>query len=304
MEQVDKNSGDQSVDFLLLKKEVDALQIAIHGQQTPWYKSMSTVLSVVALLFSFGTTFVSYKRTQSQDIQSARVELRVLLQRLASLPRENIEITKKYEKIDPSAVASISGFINQENAILARQAAEIAKNLPPESVSATEYYAIGVALQNAYNVEGAKEAFTKAIDVSTDLNDRVAALRMRANLLFGTGQPDAGRVDYQKALSVFSDFEKTSYNDYTKKSTHIWTELGWAYSEASIGLKDVALQHVVNAENYLFGLIASPGVDQLKTQIAQAKTLLVDTNGLATPSSGPPLSGLAPLSGGPLEVKR
>lgn len=297
MEHGNENSGDQSVDLILLKKEVDALQIAIHSQRSPWYKSMSTVLSVIALLFSFGTTFVSYKRTQSQDIQNARVELRSLLQRLASLPRESIELTKKYEKTDPAAVASISGFINQENALLARQAAEIAKKLPPESVSGTEYYAIGVALQNAYNVEGAKVSFTKAIDVSTDLNDRVGALRMRANLLFNTGQPDAGRVDYQKALDVFSNFDKASYNEYTKRSTHIWTELGWAYSEASIGSKDVALQHVANAENYFSGLMASPGVDQLKSQVNQAKKFLTGASGSTTPSSGSQLSGEDPLSG-------
>lgn len=297
MEHAEKNSGDQSVDLLLLKKEVDALQIAIHGQRTPWYKSISTVLSIVALLFSFGTTLVSYKRTQSQDIQSARVELRGLLQRLASLPRENIEITKKYEKIDPSAVASIGGFINQENSLLARQAAEIAKKLPPESVSATEYYAIGVALLNAYNVDGAKELFTKAIDISTDLNDRVGALRMRANLLFITGQPDAGRVDYQRALNVFSDYSKASYNEYTKKSTHIWTELGWAYSEANTGSRDVALQHVANAENNLSGLITSPGVEQLKNQISQAKAMIAGSSGLTTPSSGLSLSVTSPLSG-------
>jgi len=280
MQQYDQNTGNQSVDLLLLKKEVAALQIAIQGSQNPWVKNMSTVLAVVALLFSFGTTFVSYKRTESQDIQSARVELRGLLQRLSSLPRENIEMAKKYEKIDPAIVASISSFINQENTLLARQAAEIAKRLPSEYVSATEYYAIGVALQYAYNVGGAKELFTKAIDVSTDLNDRVGALRMRANLLFITGQPDAGRVDYQRALNIFSDFSKTSYNEYTKKSTHIWTELAWASSEASVGSKDVALQHVLNAEHQLSGLTDSPGVDQLKNQINQAKMLFSNDNGV------------------------
>jgi tetratricopeptide (TPR) repeat protein len=252
---------------------------------------MATILSVVALLFSFGTTYVSYKRTQSQDVQNARVELRGLLQRLAALPRENFEITKKYERIDPSAVASISSFINQENAFLARQAAEITKKLPTEFVSATEYYAIGVALQNAYNVDGAKESFTKAIDISTDLSDKVGALRMRANLLFITGQPDAGRVDYQKALNIFSDFGKDSYNEYTKKSTHIWTELGWAYSEANIGSKDKALQHVLSAENYLSGLMASPGVEQLRNQITQAKSLIAGARYLTSPISGSTMLG-------------
>lgn len=298
MGEYDQNSEDQSVDLLLLKKEVDALRIATLGQGTPWYKSMSIVLSVVALIFSFGTTFVSYKRTQSQDINDARVELRGLLQRLASLPREHYEITKKYEKIDPLALTSISSTFNQENALLARQAAGIAKKLSSEYVSATEYYAIGVALQNAFNVDGAKEIFTKAIDSSTDLSDRIGALRGRANLLFMIGQPGEGRVDYQRALNVFSDsdFRNTSHNQYTMKSTHVETELGWASSEANIGLIDVALQHVLVAEGHLSGLPASPGVNQLKNQIGQARASFERANGLTIPSGGLPLSRTSPHS--------
>lgn len=300
MDETEQQGESLNQDLLLLKREVDALQIAIHRQEAPWYKNMSTVLSIVALLFSFGTTFVSYKRTESQDVQNARVELRGLLQRLAFLPRENIEITKRYEKNDPSAVATIGGFINQENALLARQAAEIAKQLPEGYVSATEYYSIGVALQNAYNIAAAKDLFTKAIEVSTDLSDRVGALRMRANLLYVMGQPDSGRVDYQKALSVFSDFGQTSYNDYTKRSTHIGTELGWAYSEANIGSKDVALQHVTNAENHLAGLMPGPGVDQLRSQIVQAKSLLDGSKGVViSPLSGSPLVGSGSVRSGP-----
>jgi tetratricopeptide (TPR) repeat protein len=185
--------------------------------------------------------------------------------------------------------------------LLARQAAEIAKKLPPQYVSATEYYSISVALQNAYNVEGAKELITKAIDVSTDLSDRVGALRMRANLLFITGQPDAGRVDYQRALNVFSDFNRDTYNEYTKKSTHVWTELGWAYSEANVGARDAALQHVANAEHHLSGLAPSPGADQLRNQINQTKAVLVAAHTQPIPSNVPPLGGTSPLSGGTLK---
>lgn len=95
-ETVDENSNTQQIDLNLLKREVDALQIEILGIKIPWYKNISTILSILALIFSFGTTFVSYSRTKSLDIQSQRVELRGLLQRLAALPRENVEITKKY----------------------------------------------------------------------------------------------------------------------------------------------------------------------------------------------------------------
>lgn len=139
-------------------------------------------------------------------------------------------------------------------------------------------------MQNAYNVEGSKKLFTKAIDKSTDLNDKVTALRGRAILLFIIGQPDAGRVDFQKALSVFSDYGNI-YNEYTKKSTHIWTELNWAAAEAGIGSKDLALQHISNAESYLSGLIAGPGTSQLKNQIDQQKNIIISGSNLTIPPS-------------------
>jgi tetratricopeptide (TPR) repeat protein len=276
MEQGKEFNVNQSIDISLLKKEVDTLQIAMQEQRKPWFKNISTLISIIALFFSFGTTFVSYQRIQNQDIQNARAELRNLLQRIVSFPRENIEITKKYEKIDPNAMAIIGSSINQENTLLARQATEIANKIPSKYISATEYYSIGLALQNAYNLEGAKEFITKAINVSTDMNDRVGALRARANVLFLSGQPDAGRVDYQKALNIFNDFNSITYNDYIKKSTHIWTELAWAYSEANIRSINVALQHVQNAENLLSGLNATPesGIQQLKNQINQARTTI------------------------------
>lgn len=270
------------IDIQLLKREVDALQVFVHGQRTPWFKNISTLLSVIALIFSLGTTFVSYLRTYNQDIQGLRVELRNILQRLAALPKENIEMMKRYES-DPAAIASISGFLNQENTLLARQAAEIARKIPSEYISATEYYSIAVALQFAYNVDGAKEFYTNAIDTANDMNDRVGGLRGRANLLFVTGQPDAGRVDFQRALSAFSEFQ-TRYDIYTKESTHAITEMAWAYSEAALGAKEVALLHIKNAEGHIATLIASPGANQLNKQVLQAKANIFAGQPLSTPS--------------------
>lgn len=112
-----QDMSDQPIDLHLLKKEVDALQVKILEQRTPWYKNISTIISLIALFFSFGTTFVSYNRTQIQDIQDRRVELRGLLQRLSTLPRENLEATKKYAG-DPASASSIYGLINQENTLL------------------------------------------------------------------------------------------------------------------------------------------------------------------------------------------
>ena len=66
------------------------------------------------------------------------------LQRLEVGPKEKVETRKKYAD-DPGSINLVGGFINQENALLARQAAELAKRLPGNLVSGTEYYAIAVS---------------------------------------------------------------------------------------------------------------------------------------------------------------
>jgi hypothetical protein len=45
-----------------MKGEIDGLQIGLTSQKKPWYRDLSTLISFLALLFSFGTTFVSYRR--------------------------------------------------------------------------------------------------------------------------------------------------------------------------------------------------------------------------------------------------
>lgn len=283
MEENQDIDKDLAAQVRLIKGEVDALQIAVMKQHTPWYKNIPIIISIIALLFSFGTTFVSYSRTKAQDIQNLRSELRGMLQRLALLPKDNFELTKKYAD-DPEGIRFLSGFIAQENALLARQAAQIARKLPMDQVSATEYYAIALALQNSYNIDGAIEFQQSAIKASNDFNDEIAALRMHADLLFLKGQPEAGRVEYQKALNIFSRYR--NYNDFTQKSTHIFTELNWATSEANSGFMNLTNQHIASAENLVSALAPSPGTEQLRKQITQKKSMLNLGSSLTKPSSG------------------
>ena len=79
----------------LMKREIDALQVTVTERSKPWYHNVSVLISIIALLFSFGTTLVSYHRNNIQEIQNARAELRGLLQRMAALPKENVEIGVK-----------------------------------------------------------------------------------------------------------------------------------------------------------------------------------------------------------------
>lgn len=107
----------------LMKREIDALQVTVMAGKAPWYKSPSIMISVLALLFSFGTTAVSFHRAAQEDIRSGRAELRGILQRLTALPRDNFELTRKYK--DDEEGKALTGLLNQENSLLARQASEV-----------------------------------------------------------------------------------------------------------------------------------------------------------------------------------
>ena len=267
-----------------MKREIDALQITVMSQKKPWYREVPVMVSVIALLFSFGTTFVSYQRTQIQDVQSRHQELRVLLQRLAALPKENLEAIKKYAT-DPASLYQVQGYINQENEMLTRQAAEIAKKLPKDTVSSTEYFSIGLASGSSYDFKTEREFLQLSEQTAQDFNAKVGALRTLANLDFITGQPGEGRVEYQKTLSEISNFKVDSF---TTASLLVYTELAWAASEYSMGTRAAATQHLDNADRLVTTVQPGPSTDLLRSAVAQAHTMYQAGIVPANPSAGAP----------------
>lgn len=255
----------------LIKQEVNALQLSVKSQQMQWYKSPAIMISILALLFSFGTTYASFKRIEAQEIQNSRVELRGLLQRLAYLTRDNFEITRKYPN-DPTAALTVSGYIGQEMTLLSRQAAELLRRIPKDYISSTEYWSIATGLMSAYDNQGAKEFLGYAINSARDFVDKISALRANANLMFTMGDPKNGRIEYQKALNIFAEFP--GYDATTVASTHIQTEISWAYSESASNFNDLVNQHLVNAESYLREMTPGSRKNDMAGQINSAQVQL------------------------------
>ncbi len=284
--------GDLSQKIELLRREVDGLQAAAAERSTPWYRKFSTVLSVTALLFSFGTTFVSYQRTKVQDIENKRQELRTLLQRLAALPKEGMEMTKRYTS-DPATINLIGGYISQETNLLAHHAVEVVKALPEGSVSAGEYYAIGLSLQNSFDLNTSGTFLENAVTRSTDFWTEIAALRTIAATRFAQGHAEKGRVEYQRALDIFSKYP--GYDLFTKASTNVLTEINWAFSEASNGSLPQGNQHIANAYAVVLSLPPSPGSARLNDQVIQAQAQLNSGNPANTLPPGVQLGSLPPV---------
>ncbi len=249
-----------------LKTKIDALEGAFQNTNNPWIKNISIWISICALLFSFGTTIISYKRAESLNNQALKAELREVLQRLSQLPTENFEKSKKY-KGDETAIAFMASQYNQEAILLAKQSLSIVKKIPSELVTSIEYSSVALALQNAFLLDKAMYYLELAKGKAEGVNDEVGSLRGLANLNFISGQPELGRNQYTKALAVFSKYQ--GYNDYTIKSTHIWTYQTWAYAEAGIGRLDLANQKLKEAKLLISTLMRSPGRLQLEAQIDQ-----------------------------------
>jgi len=266
-----------------LKSEINSLKTAQAARTSPWYRNASVVLSLVALMFSFGTTFVSYKRANDQEVLSTKQELRGLLQRLAALPKDNLEATKKYSD-DPLSFALVSGYINNETSLLARQSAAIARKLPRGTVSPAEYHSIGMALVGVYDLGSAKEFYELALSSAQDLKDfntEIGAQRGIASLYFMTGAPEKGRAEFEKASTIFDRYP--GYDQNTKAYTQVPTELTWAQAEKYMGSSSLAGNHLDNAEKYTNELSASPIKDTLVQQVAQVKLQILEGKSLASP---------------------
>lgn len=196
-----------------IKQEVDdALKIASKQAEGSGLRSPTLIISLLALLFSFGTTTVSYYyyRTRQQDIHDARTELRGLIERLSQIPRENLENSKKYAN-EPNILGDLSSQMNAENAMIAEEAAALVERIPSH-VSAPEYTGVAIALSNSGLTDRALRLIKLGLVTADNVNDEVGLLRFDAICNFQVGDFEKGREQYKKALGIFAKY--TPMNSY------------------------------------------------------------------------------------------
>lgn len=253
--------SDLSEQIGSLERELESLKGAGKSAPLPIYKNIPVIISITALLFSFGTTYVSYERTKQQDIHALRAELRNLLQRISSIPKDEVELRQKYSLV-PATVSLLSGYNAQEHALLTRQAAEILRRLPKEQVSSVEYTSVGRALLSIDN-DTAQVLLSRAAEVATSLIDEATALRNHAHLLFTIGKSEEGRVLYRKALEVEAKYKGDD------PMTHVQTELAWASSEHQIDAREAVQQRVKSMDDYIAAMPDGPMKELVKTHVTR-----------------------------------
>jgi tetratricopeptide (TPR) repeat protein len=232
----------------VLKNEVDALQVAVMKGQGPWYKQIPIIVAVVALLFSFSTTYVAYKKAEIEEIKNSRIELRGLLQRLSELPIEHLDYSAKYAQ-DSGRIQSIAGLLTQELSILSEQASEIARKLPRGYISAAEYYGLASGAANSYDFDNALMFYSKAASMTNNLNVAGASLRGAAQLLFTQNNVKEGRKKYREAIELSKKL--ASKTEFEKTYNSILTLASWTQSEAVAGNSNKAAQLLDDLESLL-----------------------------------------------------
>lgn len=265
----------------MMSREIDALQVTVMAARKPWYKSPSVVISTLALLFSFGTTAVSFHRAVQDDVRSARTELRGILQRLTSLPRDNFELIRKYK--DDVEGQSLGGYLNQEHSLLARQASEIVDRFP-DKITSSEYFSVAVALMASADVEKVPIYLERALAQTSDPNVKVAILRNFGFYLLNTGQASEGRRRYEQALSIWRQYPNVT--SYFKESTDALTEMYWAQTEFGVNNLEAAREHIRKAFQRVNSLPPGPMTSQLQGQVIHTQKIVeqgAPTDPLAAP---------------------
>jgi tetratricopeptide (TPR) repeat protein len=251
----------------VINETISTLQKSSAKVERPWFQQPTLIISLVALLFSFGTTAVSYVRSNQQDIHDARAELRTLILRLNQLPRENIELAKKYED-DALTRGGLSGMLNAENALVAKQAADVIGRIPG-SVGATEYMSVSYALSQSSLLDHALKLIKLALAECNDVNDEVAVLRFYGQLLVNSGDLEGGRAKYKSALSIFSKYPTA--NQYYVQMTHLLTEMYWAQSEVAARQCQFAKSRIAESRVHLAMLPPGPTTKGFEDQIYQTE---------------------------------
>lgn len=257
---------DEQEKYDILKKEVDSLQIQLSKDKKPWYQNPSIFISMVALIFSFGTTGVSYYKSYEEGVRANRREARELIQRVTKLPIENFELMQRNE--GSAFGEALSGMINQENILLASQAVELIKRYP-DSFSSTEYFAVALALSQSNIKDNVPYLFENAFKRAKNYNDYNVSTRAYAIYHFTQGDYLEGRKLFEMALAVWNKYPEK--NPFVVNSVDLVTLMYWSNAELSINNYSEATDLIKRANDSLTKLPPDPITASLARQIADVE---------------------------------
>jgi hypothetical protein len=247
-------------------------------QHVIWYKDAATVIALVSLLVSLAASAITIIHTRTQDLQTAHLDLRAVLQRLLAVPKEGLELRETYKGNDDH-INFVNTLLQQELNVLASQGANAVRMLGPKVVSSPEYLTIARAQSDAGNAAAQREFITLACSVAKTPGDKLMALRDSGGAMFMDGNVQEGRRQYEAAMQVLNGAAPKSPEFAV--TFGVDTQLTWAMLESRIPDNlAVAQAHITQAEQIAGSLPPGPLRDALE------KRIQVFVNGPGADSAG------------------
>lgn len=209
--------------FSKLKEEVDSQQIALARIKRPWYQNASVMVSVLAFIFSLGTTTFAYFQTRQQRIHDVRTEVRTALLHFYQVSIDALKASEQH-KGNPTFSSLLQDRAGGTLQMLAVRISELAMEVP-EHISVKEHLAIATVLNIADRPGIAASHLRIALNRTTDPQEQVEATRMLAMAAYVAMDLASMRHHFEAAVNAAHEISPPQLSHWSKLGTfQLWSE--------------------------------------------------------------------------------
>jgi hypothetical protein len=220
--------GDVSAAINRLRDEVDDLQHLAADKKKPWYKTMSNLTSVAALVFAVATGSYSLWVNATHDAQAKHDSLIKILQDIMSLRLESS--TSKLNAMAPEQRGEVAPLLNSKRVVLLAAARSIVRDIGSRVTSA-EYNVLAMESAGDSDFNQAEKYYLLAYDVSEPGLSRAVALR-NLGIFFMSLRPVRKLEEGRKYLKLSADEVRNAADPYSRYTLAL-TLHSWGLAELS-----------------------------------------------------------------------
>jgi hypothetical protein len=224
----------------LLRDQVDLLQIEAAERKKPWYRDVSTRLSIAALaistVFSGYSVVQSYQQEQAQGVERQRAEtkakletLRAFLVQVSDIRAEELQEQATVGRSNPTLFAMRSSARNTKRQILLQSADAVAGDLTG-SLTPQVLNTLAYEQMNDSRFDSAEKYFPDALAAAGDDVSKIAARSGLATVYATPGSPrqniDKARAQWSATLALLR-----SRRDEYARQQRVETMSQFAYAE-------------------------------------------------------------------------
>jgi hypothetical protein len=258
-----------------LDEKIALLTAAMYAKK-PWYRDISTLISVSAFLISVLSTTFSLIHGYLQDIDTKRNELHAAFREFNATNLQVEEAKLKY----PGQAGDILRIAFAQNALLAKKTYSLARSL---GSSATGTDLVGAAIALRYmGQDGLAQILLEAAKTRiNDVAEYINVYKLLGGVKIAGGDLQGGNADFGMATKAFSVY-RTPNTDFIV-TTDFATELDWAKALSSVDCEAAAL-HLRHAGD-LLPQSHNPNVGQMAIDLNLLQASIANCKPVPGPSA-------------------